>query len=84
MFNHHLAKMQAKGILDRIELKWLSPPKPQPPEDVKEVAEALGGAQVFLPFAILLFGIAVSSSFILLEKVALYVAKSLRIAPNRA
>ena len=25
MFNHHLGKMRRAGILDKLELKWLSP-----------------------------------------------------------
>ena len=69
MFNHHLSKMRRAGILDKLELKWLSPPKPQPPKDVNEVAEALGGSQVFFPFAILLCGIAISTVFAAHEKI---------------
>ena len=45
MFNHHLSKMRTGGVLDKIELKWLSPPRPQPEGDLNEVAEALGGEQ---------------------------------------
>ena len=71
MFNHHLSKMRDTGVLDKIELKWLSPQKPQPPENLNEVAEALGGPQVFVPFTILLMGIGASASFILLENIFL-------------
>ena len=82
MFNYHLSKMRDTGVLDRIELKWLSPPKPQPPEDSKEVAEALGGTQVFIPYTILLIGIGASASFILFEKIFLWMA--LKIGLTRA
>ena len=74
MFNHHLSKMRDTGLLDKIELKWLSPPRPHPPEDLNEVAEALGGTQVFVPFVILLIGIGASASFVLMEKIFLMVA----------
>ena len=70
MFNYHLSKMRDTGVLDKIELKWLSPGKPQPPENLNEVAEALSGPQVFLPFTILLMGIGASATFILLEKIS--------------
>ena len=77
MFNYHLSKMRDTGVLDKIELKWLSPGKPQPPENLNEVAEALGGPQVFLPFTILLMGIGASATFILLEKISSRIRNSL-------
>ena len=69
MFNYHLAKMRKSGILSRIEMKWLSPDRPQPPQDLNQVADALGGNQVFFPFSILLGGIIGSVAFMAFEKI---------------
>ena len=71
MFNYHLAKMRKTGILTKIELKWLSPPRPQPPEDPNQVSGALGGKQLFFPFSILLVGVACSVTLAALEKIKL-------------
>ena len=72
MFNYHLAKMRKSGILAKIDLKWLSPDRPQPPQDLNQVADALGGNQVFFPFSILLGGIAGSVAFVAFEKIKLF------------
>ena len=72
MFNYHLAKMRKSGVLAKTELKWLSPDRPQPPQDLNQVADALGGNQVFFPFSILLAGIAGSVAFVAFEKIKLF------------
>ena len=77
MFNYHISKMRDTGILDRLALKWLSPPNPQPPEDANKVAEALGGTQVFVPFTILLLGIGACTSMFLAEKNSLMIRSAI-------
>ena len=78
MFNYHLSKMRDTGVLDKIKIKWLSPPNPQPPEDLNETAESLDGTQVFVPFTILLIGFGASVCFVLFEKIFLYIVKTLK------
>ena len=68
MFNHHLHKMRRSGTLKKIEMNWLSPDKPQPPEDPNQVSEALGGDQMFFPFSIMFMGIFVSGVLFALER----------------
>ena len=69
MFDYHVAKMRKSGILRKIEQRWLSPERPQPPEDMSQIADALGGDQVFFPFSILLIGIVGGATLVVFEKV---------------
>ena len=42
MFNHHLSKMRRAGILDKLELKWLSPSRGTCLYDVRTKFEGTG------------------------------------------
>ena len=68
MFDYHVAKMRKSGIQRKIEQRWLSPERPQPPEDTSQVAGALGGDQLFFPFSILLTGIVGGAALVALER----------------
>ena len=68
MFNHHLHKMRRSGTLKKMEMNWLSPDRPQPPEDPNQISEALGGDQMFFPFAIMLMGIFGSGVLFTMER----------------